>query len=688
MKNPESYLRILNKKLLRLINYVDILDFGKKNELDNLKMIFRKTCVSQFLYDRYVISIAGLQGAGKTMIINQLYGLKRNEYLPENIGTGEQIPVLISENDENKIKTIVNKLVNDNHEIKFIPVETSSSDFKNISMHPSNDDIFLELSVPSKYFNGLDISFLLLPGFEENNDKDYWQFLTNYSLLNSASFAFVIDESRYAKEYNKKKIDDFLKEFEGSKPIFLISKSDISSDQNKSLSESLFLERKFDTDERDRIICTGDSDELRSQWIPQFINSINKYRNISSINRNKKNIYLKNILDDELFTIIDAIEEKSNRNDMNEYIQFNKKLNRILLPLKKSIDDLRKKYSKKLEDSLKYYIVKPQEDMRKFIADKDYFKKFKILLFGTNINDLSNFENKIKEYWENSNNYTVDDVWLKVTTEIGNIQKILITGDNNIEKYKLRHLNDEDKEKLTIYNDKIFDKNIIENLEILFNKKNGNLEFSDEEFKTSLLPAIEILPSLILENIRILRFFPTETKAINERDNRENINSVMDEFNFSMSINAKIISSFGVILGIDGAADGKIDSLPNLFSALGIHLSERAGQIVSAAAASIGVAMLIQSIIISLNKMDNSQVKEAKAIFEDLKQKTLDLYLNQYDDIMNFFMDFITNRIKESYHIDNNYSRKINLDKIISDIKEIRINIKEKLNEDIGLLGE
>ena len=59
---------------------------------------YRKLFISEILFEKYIISISGLQGVGKTTLIKQIYSIP-DELLPENIGRGEQLPILITESD-------------------------------------------------------------------------------------------------------------------------------------------------------------------------------------------------------------------------------------------------------------------------------------------------------------------------------------------------------------------------------------------------------------------------------------------------------------------------------------------------------------------------------------------------------------------------------------------------------------
>ena len=94
--SPEVFLKSFNKRILSLLDSTEILE--KPETKNELKLIYRKLLISEILFEKYIISVSGLQGVGKTTLIKQIYSIP-DELLPENIGRGEQLPILITESD-------------------------------------------------------------------------------------------------------------------------------------------------------------------------------------------------------------------------------------------------------------------------------------------------------------------------------------------------------------------------------------------------------------------------------------------------------------------------------------------------------------------------------------------------------------------------------------------------------------
>ena len=147
MKNPEILLNSFNNKVKKLLSKSIIL---KDPELENkLKLFFRKTYISELLFEEYVIAISGLQGAGKSTLIKEIYEID-DFPLPENITRGEKLPVMIKEkkhltSPEMWIRRFSKE--KENYIIKLEKIE-SKNDFMKIATEPEIEDIILEYHIP------------------------------------------------------------------------------------------------------------------------------------------------------------------------------------------------------------------------------------------------------------------------------------------------------------------------------------------------------------------------------------------------------------------------------------------------------------------------------------------------------------------------------------------------------------
>ena len=101
----------LTKYCLKILTYTDELRsdtalkqaYEKAKELENS---IRKLKIASLMENKTLICVAGMQGAGKTTLMKNFYGLKGRFYqllpgdaLSIELGRGERIPVLITETD-------------------------------------------------------------------------------------------------------------------------------------------------------------------------------------------------------------------------------------------------------------------------------------------------------------------------------------------------------------------------------------------------------------------------------------------------------------------------------------------------------------------------------------------------------------------------------------------------------------
>ena len=90
----------LTKYCLNILTYTDELRsdtalkqaYEKAKELENS---IRKLKIASLMENKTLICVAGMQGAGKTTLMKNFYGLK-GDALSIELGRGERIPVLIT----------------------------------------------------------------------------------------------------------------------------------------------------------------------------------------------------------------------------------------------------------------------------------------------------------------------------------------------------------------------------------------------------------------------------------------------------------------------------------------------------------------------------------------------------------------------------------------------------------------
>ncbi|MCD7854268.1 MAG: hypothetical protein LUG66_01465, partial [Clostridiales bacterium] len=346
-------LKDLESSCLDLILSSTYLDGLKEEDLDKLTKAYRKIVIASEMLDRNIICISGNQGAGKTTLVKNYYGLS-DDYFNISLGRGEKLPVLITEKvgcKAPKMTAVYLKKEGSDYK-KIVETIDNTEKFRQISsgedgISQDTHTMYLELTIPPKYFSGENFSIMLLPGFERK--RDYWQTLIELSVNCCDSAIFVFDEANLARNDNKRLLDNVKTKF-GKNAIYAISHSDTSQDGNAAVKKTCMEVMGIDQYESDRVVCIGayTDPEKNKEWIKNLNNAIEKYCNTSSeaLNNNRK--YIGKIIFSELKPLIrtfDGLLKGQKTDELIVKLQDNEFL--------KAFDDIKKSRRDEIEEKLK-----------------------------------------------------------------------------------------------------------------------------------------------------------------------------------------------------------------------------------------------------------------------------------------------------------------------------------------------
>ena len=187
----------------------------------------RKLKIASLMEKRTLICVSGMQGAGKTTMIKNFYGLK-TENLNICLGRGERIPVMITEKDIQEPlmqASVIERGENGTYTVT--DREMEPEEFAKASAGGDGSILYLELCVPYRHLNNSGVSFVLLPGFEKKND--YWKTLIEFAVNSSDAAIFVFDESSFSQADNYEQLRQ-LKDRFGENIIYAITRSDSSAE--------------------------------------------------------------------------------------------------------------------------------------------------------------------------------------------------------------------------------------------------------------------------------------------------------------------------------------------------------------------------------------------------------------------------------------------------------------------------
>ena len=271
----------LTKYCLKILTYTDELRddtalkqaYEKAKELENS---IRKLKIASLMENKTLICVAGMQGAGKTTLMKNFYGLK-DDALSIELGRGERIPVLITETDVTApVMNAIRVQKNEAGEYAAVECRMEANEFAHASKGEDNSILYLEMFVPYRHTHNSAVSFMLLPGFEKNND--YWRELINFAVNSSDAAVFAFDESRFSQGDNFEQLKKLTDRF-GNNIIYAITQSDASKDDNEEVRQSCIKALEIPQANADRVVCTGqyDDEKKNEAWIEKLKNAIERY---------------------------------------------------------------------------------------------------------------------------------------------------------------------------------------------------------------------------------------------------------------------------------------------------------------------------------------------------------------------------------------------------------------------------
>ena len=280
-------------------------DPGKDNDMQHAARMarelmgsVRKIKLASLMYERTLICVSGMQGAGKTTLMKHFYGLD-DDCLNISLERGEEIPVFITEKEDmtadKKPELYAIQIMKDaNGEYHQQELEMSPEEFREASKGTNAATLYLELRVPYKHTENEKTSFVLLPGFEAR--KSYRETLVDFAISSSDAAIFAFDGRLLSQQDNYRHLKELAEKF-GAHIIYAITRSDSAVDGNAAVRETFMREMKIENE--NQVVCTGAyaEPEINEEWIQQLHNAIILY-GCKSMRSQENNIdYLKDEID-------------------------------------------------------------------------------------------------------------------------------------------------------------------------------------------------------------------------------------------------------------------------------------------------------------------------------------------------------------------------------------------------------
>lgn len=623
----------------------------------------RKLFIASMMYNKTLICVSGLQGAGKTTLMRNFYNLDSN-FLDPTRGRGERVPVLITEKKDIKVpKMYAIKIDKDNDGYYYQrEIELTADEYLSASRGEDSKIMYLELFVPYTHTYNEGISFMLLPGFENKND--YWNNLIEFSVNSSDAAVFVFNETSFSNADNDKYLSRIESKF-GKNLVYAISGSDGSPDDNAEVKQTCIKTLSIPISESDRVVCVGSyTDESKNQaWIKNFKDALEKYayRETQQFQRNSEYLY-KEILSikENLYQILGILNNDSSA-EMKDYHD-----DALLKAFDKAVKKKRKAFEENLD--IEFEIAKGEsgKNLEQLFTSRPKLGAVKRFFFGSSVKEQFT---ETREMVEKSLKYNGDcylpDKHLGLA-----LQRSLIALDQPEDRTDMSRLIDTKKEdgKTLLLTDGEKTQAMAGDIcSLLADNSQSKVSYALQSTSPKkVLGAVAEISTYyyslvsyneVAESTGLSYYEPSQTQLIPDK--------VIDGAKSSK----KFVAGMAGMMGIDLIGDGSINMVSQIAASLGV-----AAPVAGAAAIAIIGAGAVSVVMKDLNRMQREDFQSARlavnGVYDDLKIDAL----RKFD----IYMERIRDRIED------------NLTELSGDGKKVIVeyNAKVEINNALNLLDK
>ena len=623
----------------------------------------RKLLIASMMYNKTLICVSGLQGAGKTTLMRNFYNLD-SKFLDPTRGRGERVPVLITEKKDIKAPKMYAIIIDKDNDGYYYQKERelSADEYLSVSKGEDSKIMYLELFVPYTHTNNEGISFMLLPGFEKKND--YWNNLIEFSVNSSDAAVFVFNETSFSNADNDKYLSRIEDKF-GKNLVYAISGSDGSPDDNAEVKQTCIKTLSIPISESDRVVCVGSyADESKNQaWIKNFKDALEKYayRETQQFQRNSKYLYEEILtIKDNLYRILDILNNDSSA-EMKDYHD-----DAFLKAFEKAVKKKRKAFEENLDTEFEIAKGESGKSLEQLFTDRPKLGAVKRFFFGSSVKEqFTETREMVEKSLKDNGDCYLPDKHLGLA-----LQRSLTALDQPESGTVISRLIDKKEEdgKKLLLTDGENTQNMFNNICSLLADNSQNEVYcglNEKNYKKILGAVVEISTyyyslvsyNEVAESTGLSYYEPSQTQLVPDK--------VIDGAKSSK----KFVAGMAGMMGIDLIGDGSINMVSQIAASLGV-----AAPVAGAVAIAIIGAGATSVVMKDLNRMQRDDFQSARiavnSIYDDLKIDAL----KKFDT----YMERIKDRIED------------NLTELSGDGKKVIVeyNAKVEINNALNLLDK
>jgi hypothetical protein len=644
-------------------------DFERpQKQVTTLQAVLRKLMVIRELHTTWFVSVAGTQGAGKTNLLCELYGL--DGWLVPNPGRGEKRPLFIIESDcsEPHASGITAEGLEENIDRETLKAELDSfSDGLRYQL--------LRLYVPRQHFN-LGFGFLLLPGYErKSSSNELWQDEMRDTLRHSMGSILVTDQARMADQATVTILDDLIKNcFANRSPIIAITRTEGKTDDERQVLRSSAADAcRVNAQEMDRVVCTGAGDVWREQWLPVFLATLKRYTKATSeVNRQRLEdlaAVVGDELDEAALMLEDLVGEAAIRVSGQDLL-----LDGLMKKFRASAEKYRRGLERQLRERSQAYANLATENARKqYIAEEEGIEnKLSNLFSGLMLKSSEveqRFVSRVTSNWASQGARSPLEVTYLALSDMASRNLRLGYKQGCVpQESDLAEISSQGMPSLLgyegsagavkLFEDGVDSEQLQNSLRLLLQRTPSEVDSLDRNRAGSreISTALELLPTLTMEFMRVaqaavlavesgslpeLRQQPIEPEKVMEQMGKGLSGMVQS----SKEIMSTILAISAVDIGLDGSFDIATVLSGGQVTGLGAQLSVAAAGIIALAYVGFKVSQAV-------HQYDSEKKNFIAFCIDHLATQQVDKTLQTYDDVMEHLQDRLTQNLSRAYGID------------------------------------
>lgn len=673
-----------------------------EEECDNkLKPAIRRILLQKALGERSLLAISGTQGAGKTTLIKNLYGLSDEDakWFQANQGRGEKHPILITEHLEGKIEGIINVFSKDsdgnrtlkaiNLREKYDTLEAAQAEFCRAAADRDNNagEVMLELRLPPRLNLGNDRGWVLLPGYEKSDgESQSWQDTMSAVAANAYGAVIVTDEKRLAGDQTTLIRDTNMSHLDGMLPIVVVTRTE---DKSKEACQEL-RERaaKIFNIEINRVVCSGSKDDLvyMKKWQDTFKDTAKNF--VGGEGRgsgNARSLTLVKLINGDLRTALAGIKrDVSDQVLMNEVDDPSEKwIEKLMETFDEAEEKFRRRYERDIRNAVEDSAAGAQEAILKALADdhEGMVRNF-VNFFRSDTKQLLNLQDIVKE---NVNKSEQSKPLGQAVSQAlrGRLHSALGGSAKDMGLLSYEKGGDPDKEGtpafalVTLYNND--DQNV------------GKIE--------GLEQAVEALPALATNfALELSQFEPlqkeirgsvdgwTGERSVSSINVVQHIADNLGDATEQATKAHKILNDFTKNLGTKSPSF-RGGLLGAIIGTVGAEVTGSAvlggGPLTLAAGGIFAAGYLATQLVQGAKATDRANRATALEMFEGFKKNRFDLYMESYAELMETTRENFRAQLQKRYKVSNKIGKKDRAFRSVAIAQELREKLHEELNTDL-----